>query len=80
MANDGIKAKMTGYASDVTCHSLGLHTSFSFVFRKDVFAEIKMLNVSKAIQESDILVKIIKRNESFFTKAILFYFNKSLEN
>ena len=39
-----------------------------------------MLDVSKAIQESDIPVKIIKANENFFAKAICFYFNKSLEN
>ena len=39
-----------------------------------------MLDVSKAIQESDIPVKIIKVNENFFAEAICFYFNKSLEN
>ena len=39
-----------------------------------------MLDVSKAIQESDIPVKIIKANENFFAEAICFYFNKSLEN
>ena len=39
-----------------------------------------MLDVSKGIQESDILVKIIKANENFFAEAICFYFNKSLEN
>ena len=39
-----------------------------------------MLDVSKAIQESDIPVKIIKANENFFAKAIRFYFNKALKN
>ena len=39
-----------------------------------------MLDVSKAIQESDIPVKIITANENFFAEAICFYFNKSLEN
>ena len=39
-----------------------------------------MLDVSKAIQESDIPVKIIKANENFFAEAICFHFNKSLEN
>ena len=39
-----------------------------------------MLDVSKAIQESDIPVKTIKANENFFAEAIYFYFNKSLEN
>ena len=38
------------------------------------------MHVSKAIQESDIPVKIIKANENFFAEAICFYFNKSLEN
>ena len=39
-----------------------------------------MLNVSKAIPDSDIPVKIIKASENFFAEAICFYFNKSLEN
>ena len=54
--------------------------SFSFVSKEDVLTEIKMLDVSKTIQESDIPVKIIKANENFFAEAICFYFNKSLEN
>ena len=39
-----------------------------------------MLYVSKTIQESDIPVKVIKKNRNFFAEAICFYFNKSLEN
>ena len=39
-----------------------------------------MLDVSKAIQESDIPIKIIKTNDNFFAEAICFYSNKSLEN
>ena len=39
-----------------------------------------MLDVLKAIQESEIPVKIIKANENFFAESICFYFNKSLEN
>ena len=39
-----------------------------------------MLDVSEAIQESDIPVKIIKANENFFAEAVCFYFNKALEN
>ena len=54
--------------------------SFNFVSKEDVLTEIKVLDVSKAIQESDIPVKIIKANENFFAEAICFYFNKSLEN
>ena len=37
-------------------------------------------DVSKAIQEGDIPVKIIKANKKFFAEAICFYFNKSLKN
>ena len=38
------------------------------------------MDVSKAIQESDILVKIInKANKNLFAEAICFYFNKSLK-
>ena len=33
--------------------------SFNFVSKEDVLTEIKMLDVSKAIQQSDIPVKII---------------------
>ena len=54
--------------------------SFIFVSKEDVLTEIKVPDVSKAIQESDIPVKIIKANENFFGEAICFYFNKSLEN
>ena len=38
-----------------------------------------MLDVSKAIQESYIPVKIVETNGNFFAEAICFYFNKSLE-
>ena len=54
--------------------------SFNFVSKEDVLTEIKILDVLKAIQESDIPVKIIKANENFFAEAICFYFTKSLEN
>ena len=54
--------------------------SFNFVSKEDVLTEIKMLDVSKTIQESDIPVKIIKANENFFAEAICFYFSKALEN
>ena len=53
--------------------------SFNF-FSKDALTEIKVLDVSKAIQESDIMLKFIKANENFFAEAICFYFNKSFEN
>ena len=53
---------------------------FNFVSKEDILTEIKVLDVLKVIQESDIPVKIIKANENFFAEAIYFYFNKSLEN
>ena len=54
--------------------------SFNFEDKEDVLTERKMMDFSKAIQEGDILVKIIQANENFFAEAICFYFNKSLEN
>ena len=39
-----------------------------------------MLDGSNGIQVSDITVKAINANENFFTAAICFCFNKSLEN
>ena len=41
---------------------------------------MKVLDVSKAIQESDIPVKIINANKNFFVEALCFYFKKSLGN
>ena len=64
-------------ASEYKCRA---NFSFNFVFKEDFLTEIKVLDVSKAIQESDIPVKIIKANENFFAEGICFYFNKSLEN
>ena len=54
--------------------------SFNFVSKEDFLTEIKVLDVSKAIQESDIPVKTINANENFFAEAICFYFKTSLEN
>ena len=44
--------------------------SFNFVSKEDVLTEIKMLDVSKAIQEIDIPVKVIEADENFFGEAI----------
>ena len=38
-----------------------------------------MLDSSKAIQESDILVKLIKENSDLFAETVCKYFNESLE-
>ena len=40
--------------------------SFNFVSKEDVLARIKALDVSKAIQENDIPVKIVTANSNFF--------------
>ena len=49
--------------------------SFKFVSKEDVLTEIKVLDFSKAIQESDIVVKIIKANDNFFAETICVYLN-----
>ena len=54
--------------------------SFNFVSKEYVLTEKKVMNVSKVIQESDIPLIIIKKNENLFAEAIWFCFNKSLEN
>ena len=46
------------------------NSSFNFVSKEDGLTEIKMLHVSKTIQESGIPVKVIKTNENFFAEAI----------
>ena len=54
--------------------------SLNFVFKEDDLSEVKVLDVSKTIQESDIPVKFIMAKDNFFAEAICFHFNKSLEN
>ena len=53
--------------------------SFNFVSKEHVLEEIQMLDSSKAIQESDIPVKLIKENSDLFAEIICKYFNESLE-
>ena len=48
------------------------NVSSNFVSKEDVLTEMKVLDVSKAIQESGIPVKIIKANENFFQKQFVF--------
>ena len=48
--------------------------SFNFISKEDVLTVIKMMDVSKAIQESDIPVKIIETNENFFAEAFFYFF------
>ena len=54
------------------------HPSISI--KEDAVTEIKVLDISKVIRESDIPVKFIKTNENFFAEAIYFYVNISLED
>ena len=54
--------------------------SFNLVSKEEVLTETKVLDVSKAIQRSDIPFKIIKAKQNFYAEAICFYFKKSLEN
>ena len=49
------------------------NVSFNFVSKEYFLTEIKVLDVLKVIQESDIPVKIIKANENFFAEIIYFY-------
>ena len=44
--------------------------SFNFVSKQGVLTEIKVLDVPKAIQESDIPVKFIKVNRNFYAETI----------
>ena len=46
--------------------------SFNFVSKEDVLTEIKVLDVSKAIQESDIPVKIIRQMRISLLKQFVF--------
>ena len=49
-----------------------IEQTFNFVSKEEVLTEVKMLDVSKTIQESDIPGKIIKANENFFVKKFVF--------
>ena len=49
-------------------------TFLSFFSKEDVLTEVKVLDVLKAIQESNIPVKTTKANENFFAEAPLFLF------
>ena len=60
-------------------HQNTLKFSFNFVSKEHVLRKIKMLDSSKAIQESDIPVKLIKGDSDLFADIICKCFNKSLE-
>ena len=54
------------------------HFSFSAVEVEDVDREIDSLDASKAIQQNDIPVKIIKANRDIFSEFIMHNFNEGI--
>ena len=48
---------------------------YHFISKEDIFKEIKKLDTSKTVQESDIPVKTIQRNDDLFTQLMNNYFN-----
>ena len=54
--------------------------TLSSVTVSDVAKEINILNSSKAIQEADLPVKLLKDNKDFFAAYIAKYFNDSLKS
>ena len=54
--------------------------TLSSVTLSDVAKEINILNSSKAIQEADLPVKLLKDNKDFFAAYIAKYFNDSLKS
>ena len=55
-------------------HNSSFH--FSPVDKNSVLKEIKGLNANKAVQDTDILVKILKENANFFAEEITLQFNE----
>ena len=49
------------------------------IYKKDIEKEILNLSVEKASQDSDIPIKIIKKNSDIFSDILFKEFNKSLE-
>ena len=54
------------------------HFSFPAFEAEDVDTEIDSLDASKAIQQNDILVKIIKANRDIFYEFIMHNFNEGI--
>ena len=53
---------------------------FSHVHKNTVLKEIKKLNINKAVQDSDIPVKILKENADFFADYIYLQFNEAVDS
>ena len=54
--------------------------NFSRIDKKTVLNEIKKLKLSKAAQDSDIPVKILKENSDFFAEYIYLRFNEAVDS
>ena len=63
-----------------TVHENRKWFTFSSVTVADVAKEINILNSSKATQEADLPVKLLKNNKDFFPAYIAKYFNDSLKS
>ena len=48
--------------------------------KNTVLKEIKKLNSNKAVQDTDIPVKILKENAEFFAEYIYLHFNEAIES
>ena len=53
---------------------------FSHVHKNTVLKELKKLNINKAVQDSDIPVKILKENADFFADYIYLQFNEAVDS
>ena len=53
---------------------------FSHVDKNTVLKEIKKLNLNKAVQDSDIPVKVLKENADFFADYIYLQFNEAVDS
>ena len=59
------------------------HPGMHFIkrFNKNILLkEIKKLNLNKAVQDSDITVKILKENADFFADSIYLQFNEVVDS
>ena len=54
--------------------------TFSSVTLADVGKEINILNITKAIQEADLPVKLLKDNKDFYAAYIAKYINNSMKS
>ena len=70
------------YKNHPSMHVIKRFSSFYFlhVDKNTVLKEIKKLNLNKAVQDSDIPVKILKENADFFPDYIYLQFHKAVDS